>query len=166
VEEYRPNEPYVIQSGNYEGKSLELLMFYQYPFLKWWIGKLNKTNPKDKNRLHRHLEWLIAQGENRQAVMLCPQCKQHPAKFFSSLGNERYGYSIYSTYTCCNSETCRERLFCQAAGPTPLLYPVKFSSITNYRKKFDQGMVVRLLKAVYKLPKPLTAQAAFNFFAK
>lgn len=166
MEEYRPNGPFIIQSGKNEGKSLELLMFQKYWLLIWWIEKFNENKPVNKTRFHRHIEWLLHQGENRKAVMLCPQCSQSPVKFFSSLGNDKYGYSIYPTYTCCESEICQRQLFHEAAGAVPNFYPIRFSSIMNYRKKFDQGMVMRLLRAVYKLPKPLTAQSAFNFFSK
>lgn len=166
MEEYRPTGPYVIQSGKNKDKVLELLMFQKYWLLIWWIKKFNENKPAIKNRFHRHIEWLLQQGENRQAVTLCPQCKQYPVKFFSSLGSPKYGYSIYPIYTCCESELCQQRLFHEAVGSVPNFYPVKFSSIMNYRKKFDQKMVVDLLKAVYKMPKRITAQVAFDFFVK
>lgn len=162
--EYRPTVPYVIQSGKHGGKTLELLMFQKYPLLNWWIGKLNKENPTNKNSFHRHLEWLFAQGENRTARKLCPQCGDSEVRSFSSLGDDRFGYSIYPIYTCCGNDHCRQKLHHQAAGAAPYFYPIKFSSIMHYRRKFDQKMVVNLLRAVYELPNRLTAKIAFEFF--
>jgi hypothetical protein len=163
--EYLPGGPYVIQSGKRKGKSMELLMFHDYPFLDWWIGHMNKETRGSKSRLHQHLEWLMARGEDRKTRKTCPQCGKSPVEFFSSLGNDQFGYSIYPIYTCCGRTLCRLNLLSQAAGASPLFYPVKFSSIMNYRKKFDQEMVVKLLRAVYGLPSRLTAKIAFEFFS-
>ena len=39
---YDPDKPYTIKSGKREGKSLGVLMFNEYSFLRWHFGEMEK----------------------------------------------------------------------------------------------------------------------------
>lgn len=163
-EEYRPTGPYFFQSGKHRGKALELLMFRDYGFLTWLLNQLNQKVQNGKNRLHQHLEWLLNQGETRIPKMLCPFCEKKVVNWFSVLGNDRDGYSISPSYTCCDSDECQSRLRAGAWGHDPLFLPFQFSVMKMFHVKFDQRQIGKLFRTVFQLPPRLTAKNAFEFF--
>lgn len=165
-DEFIPNAPYVFRSGNRREKSLEILMFQDYGFLKWYLNKLDSMRGKRKNLLHQHLDWLVRQGENRTAKALCQKCgHERPIRIFSAWGSERYGYMINLFYACCGRPECKEMLETQEFGK-PFFLPLKFSSILRFRRKTDQQSVVHLLRTAHQLPERLTAESAFRFFSE
>lgn len=166
MDEYKPVGPYFFKSGERAGKTAEYFMFLDYPIILYMLGKMKKPKPEVKNKLHKHLEWLVRQGENREVKKICPQCHDRKIKYFSVLGNDKYGYSFGENYTCCDNNECKQKLISMAGGKTPTLYAVKFSSILKFQIKQDQKLVVRLLRDLFGLPKKITADVAFEFFSK
>ena len=162
--EYTPTGSYVLQSGKKAGKSIEQLMFSDYGWLVYMRDLLNKSQPFVKNRMHRHIEWALEHGQTRKAKKMCPQCGKNPVTYFSYLGNEKYGYSMSSAYTCCDDKECMRQLRAQGIEKTPTFLPIIFSAITNFRLKHDQKQVANLLKDCFMLPKRMTKEMLFAFF--
>lgn len=163
-----PNAPYVIRSGKYKDAAVEILMFNNYPFLKFLYFEMNKKNSVNKNCLHQHLDWMMRQGENRKTNIICPQCqwRQKKIKYFSARGSKRFGYSIGLIFTSCEKPGCLKKLESLSGGTKVELYPFHFSSIAKFRNKSDQRTVANLLRNAFDLPARLTAEAAFRFFLK
>lgn len=164
---YKPDGPYVIQSGKRKGEALELLMFRNYGFLVWWFKELNKKMKSDKkNRLHKYLEWLLQQGENRPIQKLCRFCQKRLIAYLSVLGDDIGGYSMGIYYSCCGDENCKKQLVSLALEKFPMFLPIKFSSILTFRRKSDQKQFANLLKEVFQINKgKLTRDKAFQFFS-
>ena len=164
---YEPSEPYVIKSGKREGKVLELLMFNDYSFLRWHLGKIRREySGGKKKQYHKHLEWLMAKGENREPKMECPICGQKEVKYFSvrfSRGTNRF--SISPRYTCCENSGCQEMLRAKAFGDNLQFFKPKFSNITRITKfKVDQKRIADLYRQIFNLEGRLTREKAFQFF--
>lgn len=157
---YQPEGPYVFQSGKKEGKAAEQLMFQDYGYLRFLLNKAREGVGRDgrKNRMHIHLEWLLARGEDRKVEKLCPHCRQRPIRYISVLGGDRYGYSMSPAYTYC--ENCKQRLI---TDRTPIFLEVKFSEVLNFRRKTDQKQFLGVLKNIFGVKK-LTKEATFKFF--
>jgi len=161
-----PTAPYVIRSGKYKDAAVEILMFNNYPFLKFLYLEMNKNPAAEKNRLHQHLDWLMKQGENRKTQVICPQCHQRKIRYFSARGSARFGYSISLLFSSCEKPNCIKKLESLSGGTTIELYPFRFSSIAKFKNKSDQRKVANLLRNAFDLPARLTAEAAFRFFLK
>lgn len=159
-----PTVPYVIRSGKYKDAAVEILMFNNYPFLKFLYFEMNKNPTAEKNRLHQHLDWLMRQGENRKTRVLCPQCQQRKLRYFSARGSKRLGYSLSLIFTSCEKPNCIKKLESLSGGTKVELYPFRFSSIAKFRNRTDQRLVAELLRNAFDLPARLTAEAAFRFF--
>jgi hypothetical protein len=161
---HQPQEPYVFQSGKHVGQCLEILMFKDYSFLNWQLGKIRESyKGNEKNKLHEHLEWLLTQGGNRSVSMICPHCNQRPIKWISVSGNN-YGYSMDLYYTCCDSEECRDQLRAWSDDRNTFL-EIKFSQILRFNHKQDQKQFAELLRAIFSTPKRLTREWSFEFFS-
>lgn len=140
-------------------------MFQDYNFLHWLFGQIQKNIVKNgKNKLHEHLEWLLAQGENKPSVIICPQCNKRLVKFISVCGNSRYGYTMSINYVCCDNQSCMDELS-ELANYKNCFLPLKFSSILWFSRKQDQKQFVDLLRQIYEVPERITREWAFKFFA-
>ena len=162
----KPLEPYQIGSGKRIGKYLEILMFQDYRYLHWHLLKIQQEmhSGSTKNRYHEHLEWLVAQGESRVSKKLCPICNQQPITQFSVLGSDQYGYSMSVEFSSCDDDNCRNRVKAMCPGKLPVWLPARFSRILHFTFKSDQKLFVQLLRQVFRLPKRLEANHAFQFF--
>lgn len=169
---YEPSEPYEFKSGKRKGEVLELMMFNgNYSFLDWMLKKREEEceDQNNKDRLHRHLEWLLSKGENREPQMICPQCGEEKVKFFSTRwSNFKSDFSIGARNTCCSKRRCKEKL---TEGFSQIeLKPFKFSVMKKeegFHRKVDQRRVGDLFRKVFNLstrPDPLTREMAFDFF--
>lgn len=166
--DYTPSSPFQIGSGNRMGKYLETLMFQDYSFLHWHLTQIQKKMAPGgiKNRYHQHLEWLMKQGENRQAKMLCPICKTKPITQFSVVGNAKFGYSMGVYYSACDGDICRNRVEAMCPGKLPIWHDARFSSIGHFNSSSDRKMFVDILRQVFLLTKRLTPQKALQFFSE
>lgn len=162
--DYKPTESYIVQSGKKKGKSIEQMMFTDYAWLVYMKNLLNAKKPASKNSLHKHIEWVLHQGETRKPTLMCPQCNKKPVKLFSVLGSQRHGYSMSSYYTCCGDPECQHKLRAQGMESVPLLLPISFSSISMFQFKLDRKRVADILRDCFKLPKRLTKEVLFAFF--
>lgn len=156
-------EPYIFQSGKNRGKMAAILMFKDYRLLHFLLERLNKeSRGSKKNRLHEHLLWLMSRGDNRRPVTMCRFCNKKPVKYFSVVYSDS-GISVGLNFTCC--EDCKGELTKGTALKVPQFYLLTFRSILLFSRKSDQRQVVRLLREVYGLPKRITTQTAWQFFA-
>lgn len=161
-----PERFYVFVSGKNKGKVAELYMFDKYSFLVYMLYRLREewSGKREKNFLHKHLEWLLRQGETRQTKMLCPQCGLRTVKFFSvRYCYERYDFSIGTEYTCCENNECINTLQGKAMEKIPEFMPFKFSNLLRFEKS-DRPRVVRLFRQAFCLPERLRREEAFKFF--
>lgn len=168
-EPYKPSGPYVIQSGPRMGQVLELLMFNNYPFLRWLLNKIEKEDrgKNRENRLHQHLRWLIAHGEDRPVPTVCPHCCQNPVAKIALSGSRKDGYSRDSfrlrVHTSCAD--CRRELHVFPAGNRQTILDLKFSTIVwRGFRQHDREQFVQFLKEIFQLPLDLNRQRAFEFF--
>lgn len=165
---YIPTEPYIIQSGKREGKSLEGLMFADYEYLAWQLGMLNQNigwgySRNKKNNFHLHLEWLLKQGETRQSPKLCPVCRKNTIKFFSKLDGSGGGFSIGDDYTCCEDKECQNEIKAMAFEKFTDILPLKFSVLKGFSKG-DSRYIGDYFRIFFTLPEHLSSQQAFQFF--
>ena len=156
-----PEGPYRIRSGKNAGNTLEQLMF-QKPHLVFYWEKLQRGSRGNKNKLHPHLEWLLRQGENRRAKILCPQCRKRPVAYFSVVYSGRDDFSLGTPFTCCGNDECYNKLESLALAPLEVL-PLRFS-VMKKRSRLFQRKVVELFRRVFRLPKPLGVEESFMFF--
>lgn len=159
---YSPDGPCVFTSGKHAGKAVELTMFSNPGLLRWIHNRYHRESIN--NRLHNHLDWLLKVADEKQPKMICPQCNKKPVKYFSLLHSE-VGISIGSLYTCCDEKECREKILYSAGGKIPSFYEFKFSVIAKFSAKVDERAIIKLFKQAYNLPKRLTKESAFKFFA-
>ena len=165
---YDPDKPYTIKSGKREGKSLGVLMFNEYSFLRWHFGEMEKryTTGTGRNDYHRHLIWILKRGEDRKPKMECPVCGQRKVKYFSvrfSRGINRF--SVSSQYTCCQSNECKKMLRAGAFSDNIHFYQPKFSNVTKLTNlKGEQKKITDLYRKIFKLEGRMTKNKAFNFF--
>lgn len=139
-------------------------MFSDYPWLRFMLDRLDETNSPNPNRLHRHLGWLLEQGETRQPKMICHFCNERPVSYFSIYQSYGGGISIGLHYTCCDEKRCRRELDSLAAGTPIELHEIKFSSILHLKLKADQKALAKMFRDIFGLPGRLSAEAAFDFF--
>lgn len=164
---YVPENPYVIQSGKRAGKCLELLMFEDYSFISWQRKRCDEgcTNPAKMNKLHKHLVWLMTQGNMRKSKRICPQCGKNPITHFSVM-RSKYGVSVSTNYVCCDNDNCKEKLKGLAFEKTPDILPFKFWVLNYFSSKTDQKMISNLFRKVLGLEERLTREKAFEFFKR
>lgn len=160
--EYRPTGPYVFQSGKKRGKAIEQVMFEDYGYLRFLLNKAQQGVKKGgkKNKMHLHLEWLLARREDRKVEKLCPHCRQRPIRYISVLGEGRYGYSMGPAFTCCDKEKCKQKLITEK---TPMFLEPKFSKALVFSKKTDQKQFLGVLKQLFGLQR-VTKEAAHELF--
>jgi len=159
---YQPTGPYVIKAGKHVGKVLELLMFEDYGWLRWMLQLLNEKSKGEKNELHLHLEWLLARGEDRQPIMLCPHCSQRLVECFSVLYSHGGDFLIGKDFVSCRQ--CVDRVKDMAIGRQPQILPLRFSVMNHFRSNTDRRRVAGLFRTVFGLPDRLSKQEAFRFF--
>lgn len=160
-----PKSFYVFVSGKNKGGVAELYMFGKYSLLAWILRKAREewSGKREKNSLHKHLEWLLLQGETRQTKVICPFCGQNTVKFFSVLRRDFYPGAI-----CCGNGECRNALRSESGEKwlAVELLPFKFSSMLRFRLEPDQRKLARLFKMAFRLPERLTREDAFKFFSE
>lgn len=159
---YVPVEPYLFKTGSRKGLSVERLMFTEYPFLCFLYAKMNQEESKNPNRLQKHLEWILARGENRETRILCPQCGENSVKFFS-VRISSAGMSIGPRYTSCGERDCLRVLASMANAPTQVK-EFKFSVLDGMGKK-ERKKVAFLFQQVFKIPR-LEKKKIFDFFSE
>jgi len=167
--EYSPEEPYLFKTGRYQGRSAEVLMFRNYGYLVFILHKIrNNWQGGKKNRLHKHLEWLLDRGENilDEVKLTCPYCKEKKMAVYYSVLRSYYvnDFSIGSRYVCC--ENCKKSLRHQAFGKIPKIAPFKFSSIKVIaRNKQEEKELGYFFQKAFTLSfKKLSTKKAFNLF--
>ncbi len=169
LEDYCPEEPYIIQSGSRKGEVLELLMFKNYGFLNWHLKKIRKNHRGGPlNRYHLHLEWLMAKGENRTPQMDCPICGDR-VDLFSVRRSGRGGlFSIGPGYVSCRKEACKNMISAASMGRGIQFYEPKFSNIIRITSsKGRRKDIADLYKSIFGLStKRLTRKSAFEFFKR
>lgn len=162
--DYSPEGPYVIQSGKHQGECLEVIFFQNYPFLGWLRTKCESglKDPENKNKLHKHLIWMLRQGENRKAKIICPFCRKNTATHFSVKRNP-FGISISVSYVSCSEKECQEKLTDLALGKNFELLPLKFSSLNRFSIKSDRKEVMGFFKKAFGIKGRITREKAFEF---
>ncbi len=165
MEYYNPDGPYVFQTGKRKGVSVESLMFNDYGFILFLLSKIRKEKKGEgeKNKLERHLEWIIARGEDRETEALCPQCKERRVRYFSVV----YSFNDFSAapyYTCCDNRRCIERLEGMAMKSVSF-FPFKFSVLKRFRSKADKKRISSIFKWAFGLEPPLRKEKLFKFFS-
>lgn len=160
-----PEGPYVFKSGDRKGRSLECLMFSDYPFLNWYYDAHFSASSGNKNELHRHLEWILARGNDRIPKILCPQCGIRQVRKYSvvNLGfnNE---ISVGYKYTSCNHQDCIDTLLSSELFQQIALYSFKFKYLLKFKAPSNLKKVVELYKTVFLLPSRISGKIAFEFF--
>jgi hypothetical protein len=134
----------------------------KYQWIRWLYNKYYR-GATNKNQLHEHLEWLLERGENRIAKKLCPHCGVNPIKYLTILGDDRFGYSIDSYYSCCSDKQCHKAAASMGSVNTPTYLPIKFSSILHFSVKKDQQLFIDTLKDIFGFTR-LNKQKVFEFF--
>lgn len=181
---------FTTEDARYHGRSMESIMFFNYPhliaiaehterispkyreqfrsdygyvlsLLKVIRGRENNPQRAEHTPMHRHLVKLLLAGENRVAKVYC-DCGQI-ATHVSILGNSS-GFATQSVYFVCASDTCRNNI------PTPidknaLILPLRFSSICYFVYAGEQRQFAGTLKrAFFPNIRRITGKTLFEFF--
>ncbi len=160
---WTPSSPYKFESGKNKGKFAEMLMFSNPGLLKFMLNKLNEKNYITKNKLHIHLEWLLARGEDRIHNKQCRICRKEYAKYFS------VRYSSYRSVPSFGTEY----IFCRKCKDTyrnlegrVRFFEFKWSLLEEVSSnKFDQRELVKFYREIFDIPTRLSAKLAFAFFS-
>lgn len=165
MQEYLPKNPYLFKNGKRAGMSLEILMFQDYPFLKWLYQELErKPIKKKRNGLHLHLEWLIKRGEEIESNIDCPICGIRKIKFFYV----RRSYGDISTgilFTSCENQECIKEIEGMSFNVFPERHQLKFSSLARF-KGGELKTVAKLYKKAFIPSGKLTRKRAFDLFLR
>lgn len=160
---YWPTESYVIRSreSKHFGKALEVLMFQNYPWLHWILLKLQKDGER-KTEFHRHLEWLLGQGDRIEPKMPCPYCQKRSVKFFSvSYSGNSMLFGL--PYVYC--EACKEGI--DTLTEPIEVFPISFSLLVKkeFRRGVNRKKLTSFLRQIYGLKGKLTKEKAFDLFS-
>ena len=158
---YTPEGPYIIKSGKRAGQCLEIMITREYDFLRWWKRLLDSESTGDrKNEFHRHLEWLLEQGENRQPKIFCPYCGERRVGLFAVYRNYREEKTFDFNHAYCRSCFQSKCPPSTVAGEAFL-----FSFFGRRLDSWERSLAIKFFREVFELPKRLTRQKAFEFFA-
>jgi len=158
---YIPEGPYIIKSGKHSGQCLEMMITRNYDFLVWFKRFLdNKSTGDEKNELHRHLGWLLEQGENRQPKIFCPHCGERLVSLFA-IYRDYKGRKIFDF----NHAYCTSCFRDKCPPSTVAGEAFHFSFFGRRLNPRERLLAIKFFKEVFGLPKRLTRQKAFEFFA-
>jgi hypothetical protein len=153
---FNPTGPYIIKFGFRKGKSLEELMFEDYPWLVQRKERMDSClKPWSKpNQMHTHLCWLLERGEDRIAKTVCPHCGEKIISFFG------YSFKDKKYFVCCDQILCAGKLLVKTYR-----HPLKFSSILNFQGR-SKPFITAFFKKVF-LPdcENPDAKIPFKFFS-
>jgi len=160
-----PDGPYVFKTGKRKGISVELLMFNDYGLILFLLSKIRREKKEggQKNELEKHLEWIVARGEDRETEALCPHCRENKVKYFSVA----YSFNDFSAapyYTCCDNRKCIEKLEGMTMGKASF-FPFQFSVLKRFRSKADKKRISNIFKWAFGLEAPLRKEKLFKFFS-
>lgn len=191
VAPYKPKlHIFTTEDARYRGRSMESIMFINYPHLIAIVEHAERISPKYRGQfrsyygyvlsllkvissrennpqrvehslMHRHLVKLLLAGENRVAKVHC-DCGQI-ATHVSILGDIS-GFATQSVYFVCANNTCRNNI------PTPIdknpsILPLKFSSICYLAYTGDQQQFAAVLRqAFFPNIRRITGKMLFEFF--
>lgn len=153
--EYNCYQPYVFQSGKYQGRSVEEIIFTD-PIYIGILLSYKKDGKTASNALQEHLE--ILTNTIPETVAKCPVCGKRSVKYFLYLNNE----TISKDLICCDDVQCKERL--QGNHPNDYLLPLKFSSLLVFKRKTLRKKVITLFKNVFGLRGPITPEKVYTLF--
>ena len=158
---YTPKGPYIFQSGKHKGQCLEVIIMREYSFLVWLADLLDsKSKGGHKNEFHRHLKWLLEQGENRQPQIFCPYCGERLVSLFAlyrdyreeKVFDFRHAYCRDCFRDKCHPSTIRGEAFL-------------FSFFGRELNSWERPLAIDLFKEVFGLQGRFTRRKAFDFFA-
>lgn len=159
-----PTAPYFFLTGKNKGNSVECMMFTKRSLLLWMLNQANMrmTPMSTPNKLHKHLMWIMKQGELVKTNVVCRFCGTEKISYFSARGCYTYGYSVGQYFTSC--ATCLPKLE-DATDTKCVLLPFKFSSISRFGRKTDQVQIGNFFKEVFFPGVPrLDAHKVFELF--
>jgi hypothetical protein len=165
---WSPDKPHVFRadSKRHPNKSAETLMFADYLFLKRELDRIRaKSRPNSvPSELHRHLEWLLARGEDRICERPCPFCKsRHIAHFLARLLAEG-GMLLSLAETSCSE--CLSELRLRASGQSAYVLSTRFSSLRFGVYGASYAELSSFFRILYFAPHRLTTEWAFEFFSR
>lgn len=169
-EDYIPTRPYRFRSGVRAGMYMEEMMFADPLFLIWYLDLcIRETSTSYKNKAHKHLEWLMARGEDRKPQMMCSYCQHKEiVKYFTIRFNSQdYEPSFGINYTYC--ENCVD-MFTHSAFGNVQRFEFKWSIIKYLNDLYQEkvkthiGKIMNMYKEVFVLPDTLNDEMAFEFF--
>jgi len=168
---YSPQGPYKFFLRR--DMSLEKMMLTNYPRLRKDFKKLEKkvgSNGKWKGVQikKKHLEWLLARGEDRAPKMLCPYCGEEPVEHFLAIYTFGGKYfTIKESFLFCKKDSCKKKASPEIDSRHEVVatLPVKFSSIDKFSSKRDRRKVISLLRKSFNLQGRPTTEDLFSFFS-
>ena len=166
MKKYHPDGPYVFKSGGRTGQAVEILMFQDYPFLKYLYNYMKEgIGNERKNSLHLHLEWIFERGEAREPLLSCPICKTEKVRYFF-VRRSRSGISANISYTACEKKECIDKITAMGMEVTPERHELKFSSLSRFKRKEEKALVSEIFKKVFLPSGKLSRQKAFKLFVE
>ncbi|XLQ19617.1 MAG: hypothetical protein ACKUBY_03425 [Candidatus Moraniibacteriota bacterium] len=166
--DYIPKEAFVLKSGKYVGTSLDQLMFVDCTHILYLLN-VYKDDSSQKSQLYKHLIWLSEQATTRQITAICPHCNENTMKYFALISDRKSNYKTGLRQTCCANDTCQNKLKKSLYLSNEYYFRIlamEFDSMLNVRHKKARDEISKLLKRIFGLPKKLTRELAFNFFAQ
>ena len=98
---YLPRNLYILQSGKYEGKSMEYILLHDISSFLAMKRRLEAAIREEcqPNHYHLHLMWLVAGINTLVKNITCIECDKH-ANCLPARGNYEEGYCFLSYPLC------------------------------------------------------------------
>lgn len=138
--------PYVFQSGNYEGLSVEQVFLLDPIYLArlYQNSFKNKSSIKNPNQLQLAIESLLEKIQVIDTTKNCPYCKQ--AKVVNFLLPD-FG-SVTGGLLCCDNLVCREELKSARSGELHAI--TDFMLMVSYMPRPQAQKIVGIFKSTHK----------------
>lgn len=167
---YKPQQPYILQTGKYEGKSLEEIFFIDSGQMQKYLFYMEQAPPENWNDMQKRISWLFRKASEKKPKHLCRFCNQRPVTRFSvrisDNGEDLDNPSFGMPYAFCDDDiTCRSQIFTEASNGLVTFHNFDLKDlhrlivILNSQKK-----VLDMFRTAYSLPEKLNAKTAFAFF--
>lgn len=173
IEKKKPDEPtkptepilpYQFGSGQNKNRYAEELMFIDPARIFNMYERMNENQIKgQKNLLHLHLDWMIAQSHKMEPTAICPHCQENPVKYFRV--EWYYPDNRKLDHVAC--ETCKNIL--KYSPEEDKIRKINFETIARFNNPQNSGAYQNALDILfwaYGLKTGVTAQKLFELFKR
>ena len=166
-EPYEPDGPWIFgKDARYARQTAEksLLRAESYRHLHNLLDRMDYEAGSSSRLLpvHRHIRELFIRVEGKVCLGVCSYCRVEPIVWLPIIADPRYGIRRAINSVACSR--CYGQLADGFSGYFSAIVEAKFSSVMLLIEQRDRDTLMRELKLLFKLPKRVTDETAFEFF--